>query len=532
MRCLYVSSESSTEWLIQKVTDLGWKSAREVFRSTRDRSLFESGVLIAESTALSEWLSPSLELPEVLKSEAIQTLAELLHYPKSYATAVKVIEGAAKTVNPRTRRDPTVLVIDSLNTVPESPAEALAQKVFALTSSGPRLIILIMDAAPKDSKAEFWEYTSDIVIRLEVANVHNYLVRRIEVLKARYQYHVLGAHQFKIYDNPRIEPDTQGMLMDEHANRAHPYREEGGVCIFPSVHYYLSLYKDKSPDTTPLHDPTGLEYLTEMLEEGLPRGRCTGFVGSRGGHKSHLGYHHVLSRLCEGQDDRAIIVSLRDDEGMATSVMDKILRNELSSRHTIDELESVDRLEILYYPPGCITPEEFYHRLYMTIRRMKSSAPEGRITLLFNSLDQLASRFPLCASERIFIPGIVETLSAENITSIFCAVQEPGQPEEQYGLLSMADLIVRFRPHILKKTEYLSCVREYRLRKGQPELGLHAKVDRAMPGSEGAVVQLTVERFAGGHPAGASGMLELVDSKESALFALYEKLGLHFVPYP
>ena len=43
-----------------------------------------------------------------------------------------------------------------------------------------------------------------------------------------------------------------------------------------------------------------------------------------------------------------------------------------------------------------------------------------------------------------FIPGIIASLSGEDITSMFIAVDEKGQPEEQYGLIPMADLVLSF----------------------------------------------------------------------------------------
>ena len=63
------------------------------------------------------------------------------------------------------------------------------------------------------------------------------------------------------------------------------------------------------------------------------------------------------------------------------------------AKERLAKYESTDysRLRII---PGYITPEEFFHRL------MLSAAAKGdnaHVTLLFNSLDQLSSRFPLCA---------------------------------------------------------------------------------------------------------------------------------------
>ncbi len=80
--------------------------------------------------------------------------------------------------------------------------------------------------------------------------------------------------------------------------------------------------------------------------------------------------------------------------------MNKILQQEFNIE-SIDTYIKKGKLEILFYPPGYITPEEFFHKMFISIQRLKLS--QKGITLLFNSLDQLGSRFPLCAEETIFI---------------------------------------------------------------------------------------------------------------------------------
>ena len=64
------------------------------------------------------------------------------------------------------------------------------------------------------------------------------------------------------------------------------------------------------------------------------------------------------------------------------------------------------------------------------------------------------------AEETIFIPGMIETLNAENVTSIFIGVQEPGQPPEKYGLLSMADLIIKSNKKSFSRKDYIGHIIE------------------------------------------------------------------------
>ena len=353
------------------------------------------------------------------------------------------------------------------------------------------------------------------------------MVRTIEIVKARNQPHVWGIHQLKIYGPSKLNDSNKSNIKYEQIKRAHPFRAEGGIFIFPSIHYYLSTYKRLSPFVWLDHEPTKIKELNKILGGGFPKGRCIGFMGGRGGHKSHLGYQHLLHKVVS-KKGQGIVVSLRDDEGMAKKTMQRILDQDFSKDLNIEDYLKEDKLDIIYYPPGYITPEEFFHRLFMAIHRMKRNNPD--ITLLFNSLDQLGSRFPLCAKEAIFIPGIIETLSAESITSIFIGVDEPGQPPEQYGLLSMADLILSFRQHEFESEAYLG------------HLDKALKFSEKLPptvcneiknglGSKITAVVAHVVRFSGGQAAGAGGILELVEENNS-VFKLYDnKEGLYFTPF-
>jgi len=145
--------------------------------------------------------------------------------------------------------------------------------------------------------------------------------------------------------------------------------------------------------------------------------------------------------------EKALVVSLRDDEATTRRTLAKILdkwREFNSGVPTLAELEEKGLLEIIYFQPGYITPDEFYHRLLLSINRLKhADNNQPGISLIFNSLDQLAARFPLCASEPVFIPGILQLLAAEEVTSFFVATREEGRPD-YYGLGSMAEVILEF----------------------------------------------------------------------------------------
>ena len=176
-----------------------------------------------------------------------------------------------------------------------------------------------------------------------------------------------------------------------------------------------------------------------------------------------------------------------------------------------------DLLEIAYYPPGYITPEEFCHRLLLSIHRLKPA--DEHVTLLFNSLDQLSYRFPLCAKESIFIPGIISMLTAERISSFFVSVEE-SDPAKSYGLDTMAELILVFTRENLSWEKYTRSVTNAIGRKLSPP---------TMETSEWKVVKVSVGRYAGGQAAGAEGYLELLDDNHWLRNDCKER-DLYFLP--
>ena len=540
LHTLYITSESSSVWLYEKAKSFKWNITDEHFHNvSNSKTKHVPHIDIAETRDFRVYLG-SEEKHESPILEILKTVASFGGQEKPIKSTEKLMSGPLKQLqidSLLSHQSPDVLIIDSLNTVKIDQRSRLFEKYAHLTQLGPRLIIIVLDSGSNNDVSDFWGYLCDIVLRMDKVYDHNYMVRTFEIQKARYQTHVWGIHQLKIY-----EPTEFGKFGNhEQIRRSHPFRKEGGLFIFPSIHYFLSTYKRKSPEHPPFNDETKLENLNIMLNGGFPKGRCIGFTGLRGGHKSHLGYLHLLYKVIEGKKnievgtttirEKGIIISLRDDEGMARQTLEKIISQEFGQER-LDTYLNNDLLDILYYPPGYITPEEFFHRMYISIQRLKSrnKSEEVNITLLFNSLDQLSSRFPLCAAEKIFIPGIIETLTAEGITSIFIGVEEPGQPPEQYGLLSMADLILSFNQKNISQEVYLSQIKRYYQNSTKlltsDLLNIQEKI-----GSEHRVVEVNVDRFAGGQAAGSSGILELID-EESYLKDLYGRSGLCFTILP
>jgi KaiC/GvpD/RAD55 family RecA-like ATPase len=505
---LYVSVDTAANDVIHKAESF-FPDAKEWFVSTTPKSeLAQTRIAVWGTNRIKEWGPLSKTVDEGLKWAAHLALgADFAKFESEILKSDKVL--SRWFTSPIARAAPQVLIIDSLNVLKADQAGEFFQK-FLLASKRTRMVIFILDSA--EQGRQFWEYACDIVIRLDHTASEEYYVRTLEIVKARGQSHVLGQHQLKIYSKST-------------ADVAHPYCNEG-LFIFPSIHYYLSLYKkslagpQENINTTQKEDseladaPKALQNLHRMIS-GFPQGRCTAFVGSRGGHKSHLGYLYLLDRVMK-RNNVGLVISLRDDELTARSTMARIIvQEQLSGK----EPAFGDTLEILYYHPGYITPEEFFHKMYLSMLRLKA---KGRpITVIFNSLDQLSARFPLCARQQIFVPGIIECLTGERITSVFIGVDEKDQPVEQYGLLPMADLILRFSPDQFTYSDYIATI-----------LGSGNSADSHLLSKRGLheTIVVSVVRFAGGRKAGARGILELVDEKTDLNEVPYSQRGLHFTP--
>lgn len=604
---LYLTSETNAAWALQKAKDMGWSMGpgepERIFvpgyAKNNPDAIRNPNYIVRIATNhllqnfLKENINKSITQPLEFLSHAlaaklglsVEDFRDIVHeLPTKYN--ISMVRDAIK------KEKFDVLVVDSLNSIAsERERDLLFERFSQLANSNLKLIIIILES--DSGKDDYWKYLVDVVLRLDVKTVGEYLTRNIEVVKARYQAHAWGTHQLKFcakgksFEDLQKEIDKQAEIITEKSEekrskeeilfdlqsklvaerrRAHPYREIGGVFIYPSIPYHLSLYKRHAPDPEKIKH----RYSTSIIElddilmgkgiqdetGGFPRGRCTGFVGKRGGHKSHLAYLTILNHISNKQEQNAaLVVSLRDDEEMARRTMEKILSTELDKTPNricnLSDLEKNDKLEIMFFPPGHIRPEEFYHRIFVSIHRLRCK--HDNVFLLFNSLDQLSSRFPLCAREQTFIPGIIETLMAECVSSIFIGVEEEGQPEQQYGLLSMADALITFQRWRIGRQDVLSHMKaavdyysEYRIgthsESSSPQKAFEffaKEAPKYFPAHPNPVV-IDITRFSGGQAAQIGGMLELVDKENlpqcnkfhSVGKAVYGKEeGLCFIPF-
>ncbi len=619
-RCLYISTESTSKQIISKAKNFKWKNVDEIFtqhkkytankktgestekvivcgteniKSNNIKTITQNAInsIEKQKTIFTKYAGPIFIIgllaslgfiPENIRnlfiiSTVIPIFVIFIILPlalrilcRAFKNRIidsdsRFLQFAKPIVKQLTGDEIDVLVIDSLNSLRTEKSKEEAFSKFLQSIHGQvKLVVFLLDSDDKHGRPKFWEYICDTVIRMDSEVQNGYWLRTIEIEKARYQKHVQGKQILK------IEP---GLIMENDKNpnpcHSHPYRTEGGLFIFPSIHYYLSYYKkhlselnigkethqhanqNKNLQTYAKLYPYELNNLiaTDRL---IPEGRCTAFIGNRGGHKSHLGYVYLLHQMIIKKES-SLIISLRDDEEMTRQAMITILMQEeyllekageqkyltgKGPRQIIEWFEKKGRMEILYYHPGYITPEEFCHRMIMSVQHIKHDGLHRKkiqgtdernlpvpgnwekLTVLFNSLDQLTSRFPLCTKQDIFVPGLIDSLTGENVTSIFVAVSED-QHDEQYGLTSMADLILLFRPRTFNLNRY--CTQLLKLREND-----NASLNYPKSKEDYKTIEVEIKRFAGGEKSGAKGTLELINSKAHKLYEIFRKTGLHF----
>ncbi len=533
-RSLYVTTEAHGPWMVKKAADAKWPGCDNVRAiKAADKKITPMARNSSGDGCVDIW--PATDDQDFIKrASSIETNLETTWLGSLVEDIKETFLGDYSGKGLHKEEDGPrydVLVFDSINTVADKETRGMLFDQFKkLITSGPSIVIMVADAQANGGSEDFWDFMSDVVIRMTRFTAgQRYMVRTIEVTKARYQSHVWGTHQLKPYGgnttaNARLTYTGKNKEdYDQDASlrmRAHPYRKNGGIFIFPSIHYILSSLKKEAVTVHAEVIKSAVPGLERLLVPGFPRHRCTALIGSRGGHKSHLAFSETMHRLINDKNERALILTLRDDEGMTRKTLQGILearhrarlRNKLAADFLRD-MERQGRLEISYFPPGYITPEEFFHRVLLSLSRLKHSNAdpkkehEPHVTVVVNSLDQLHSRFPLCAAQEIFVPGIIQMLSSEHASSFFVAADEHERPGS-YGLDTMAELILEFSLPSLRATDYLRYV------VGEKGLKPDAQITEYRGEFKGrkevSAVVVKVARYAGGQAAGAQGILELI----------------------
>jgi KaiC/GvpD/RAD55 family RecA-like ATPase len=519
LRSLYFTTEGHAPWLIAHAREFGWDLNQEVLGTTNADPVCVTELKTAQD--FQNLLSPIVSPAPSDSSAPLQKLLDRLY--KAYfgerpeAPLPSAVATADSPLADLARRD--LLVFDNLNTLRVDKG-LWFQLLADLGRSGPRLVIVVLDSPDADRAAE-WECLADVVIRMR-REASGYLIRTIEIVKSRYQLSALGRHQVKINKAfPLANDNSSDVSM---RMRHHPFREEGGIFIYPSMHFVLSRHKYLHPTPDSKTILPVFSDLAKLLSGGFHAGRCIAFTGGRGTHKSRLAFAQLLYTLRqEDAEARAIVISLGDDELTTSRILEEIDREQFPNRakgSSVNELIRSGRLEIAYYPPGFITPEEFFHRLQLSIARNRKRSVKGPLLLVFNSLNLLHSHFPLCAEHKVFIPAVVELLGHQGVTSFF--VTGTGQAVDEYGLLSLADPILEFTRLPVDRRFVLNNLLPARAKKSLAK-GWPAEIP---------LVRMEVARFAAGTSAGEHAFLALAAQGDRLARAL-GRGGLHFwLPHP
>ncbi|MEN6426621.1 MAG: hypothetical protein ABFE13_14775 [Phycisphaerales bacterium] len=493
---IYISAEASADSVIQNATSYGWDN--ELFhqlplKTGAIRSNEHRVFLLGRNAAQQIGDDAEGEGKQVLRREETpRRLLELVakNWPRYYDVAVNLgaNSGGGHSL-PYIR--PQVMVIDSFNTLGAKAPQGLAM-ILRECATRFLLTIAIVDTGPGISPEHRWvpcEYMADMEIDFSYDRPENYMIRRVWIVKARFQDHADGWHRMKI--NPKPPQKTSDSICNPLnpiiavPNPLNPVIREGGIFVFPSVHRHLSLARGELDRAKAegkaiprrYREPaieTPFRALTDAIQgAGLPSGFCTSIVGDRGGMKSHLAYYTLLRFLTENREQRAVVISLRDTEDAAIDTLADILLQQVDDdgNHLVPtlnirdmtnardvartyvrtELIKKDRLEILYFWPGYISPEEFFHLVCTSVDRpgtgVDGSPTPSAALLVINGLEQLSARFPLCAKESMFTSGLLSVLTVKGITVIVTSGGLVGFPADgggvPAGLLPMSDLIIQ-----------------------------------------------------------------------------------------
>lgn len=453
---LYVSAEASSRSLIQNAVSYGWnKKAFHILPSTPvEIKQPNNQVFVFGRDMIGERDESPDKVFEFIE-EKWST-----HSPDIHIDKPKPKEGLSYY-------RPQAIVIDSLNTLGQA-ASAEMRKMLYLCSTKFLLTIVVLDTGPKICPDHLWapsEYLADIEIDFSYDRPENYLIRKMWVVKARFQDHADGFHRMKINPKPSDEAIP---------NPLNPLIKEGGIFVFPSIHRHLSIARgaiDKvqkgkfKRHSKPIETPFAA--MNNAIQGGgFPSGACSLIVGDRGGMKSHLAYYTLLRFLIKNPKERATIISLRDTQDAAESTLADILLQQVdddgkkidiaiksradAEKYIREELVADDRLEILYFWPGYISSEEFFHLVCTSVDRpgISKKNEQGRPASLvvLNGIEQLSARFPLCDKESMFVSGLLSMLTVKGITVLGTSGGLANLPSHQggvpQGLLPMSDLII------------------------------------------------------------------------------------------
>lgn len=462
---LYVTTETSDEHILKKAQAFGWK--QDVFAT---KHLDAHGELACshENGGKGKCLVHALVNP----SQTAKAYTEGM----DWATLLERLKKKGGM-------SPDILVIDSFNTVPgahsgpqtkgdTTSGNPVAQLIDFCCSEKqdvmrPRMLIVVLDVhGAKRDFVEGFDYFADATVRFNLTLDDRGLASRtMEISKIKTQKHAEGVHTIEIFENPSGYGERHGS----------PFMRRGGLFVYPSIQWYLSrVRKDGLLEanrrgqipTNFVAIPENIQMLVNSSDVGAQGYYCPGhtisLVGRQSVLKTRFAYATLLKNVIEA-NRVGLIVSLDADIKVVKRIMSDIVKAEFSGSlqgarpdDFVEALFHDDRLSFIHYEPAYISPGEFFHRVYVAFKRPRQGhRDQGPLRdkkvgfVLVDGLDQVESKFPLCAKEPLFVSALVTLFKVDgDACAIFTSSQDPDtdgcSQTSASALLPLSDLLLRF----------------------------------------------------------------------------------------
>lgn len=487
---LYFTIEEGTESVFRQAENFGWDGCiKKIDLGFKDKQKDEE-----QEVALDKYLDDHLEniLKDTTQSNSdgcvVISSTPGSSFEKRLENLITVVPRVVNSLK-NIYKDIFigVIVIDSLpGLVGDKPKRFHLLELRKALSDCNSLVVFITEDTGKAVGYDFEEYIADIVIEMGTLRQEEYLLRYIEILKARHQSHALGRHQVKI---KRIEesqhPEEQDTSLENQYSKS-------GIMIFPSPHLYLSKTRNL-PTLGQKVLSTGIDGLNRLLsgkgasyilpefyEQGRGGGKegrnqvplgvqensCTAIIGERNSRKSLIGMNFLLEGLKQGE--RVLLISLRESkESVLSTELPQQKGAEYKKLEELKEYDKQKKLNILYLRPGFIAVEEFTDKVLRELggrRVLKQGArAEGDkqynnySRVVFDDVSQLQMRFPLLAKSPIFLPMLIDIFKAAGITSMFIAATDSiGESSANVlNIAALADNFVQLKHKTVFSNDYV-----------------------------------------------------------------------------
>lgn len=374
----------------------------------------------------------------------------------------------------------------------------------------PAFLFLVLDGpgiglSSSATRHRNWEYLADVIIKLDYDyGDAGYFARSVEIVKTRFQSHVLGKQLLKIFPDDQHGASNNSkdniLNLDTDPEGARPNLERGGIFVFPSEHYVLSQIRSGAPlisvnptrptlkwakvttqdkpaaygpgDIAPLagsertdSDSSAstkamnwpIPWCYELVGgNGVPLNQTTAIIGRRGLHKSYFCYQFILDGI--SNEEKTLIVSFRDNP---SAVLSTLLRVATAGQYgkKIGKKQIEKWNTVLYQRPGYVTAQEFLHRVITAI------AEHEPTRVIINAVDQWEAAYPLLAKSRLLVPTLIDFLNSHQATTLIVGVETQGSLGVT-GLTSKAEVVLLFEYRNLEWTRVIDASYNLRLSQG------------------------------------------------------------------